>query len=463
MVWNFILYLLYGLAFFTLGVAILFRDIRFSELGIARILWLLAFFGIVHGFHEWLEFLEYLEPDIINMTFSLIRLGVISLSFLFLLYFGIFINLITFWGDHALKTTPRYVKALIGVSAFSLIVFAFYLDAGTGKALNTRLFIAFPGGMLAGIGLIMYSRTVRTFSYKVAINFIFAGSFMICYALLSGVLPSDVIVPFLDVRIILFRGVSAFFIMFFTIKALSVFSLEQRELINERLLRFSQSEKLTSMGILAAGIAHEINNPLTNVSLNLEMLRDLVQRNDTKVNKKLDAIERNVDRASKIAKELLHFSSDRETVLQPTNINHILRSVYKLIKNQKHSSAIRLSLQDVPDIMGISWKLEEVFINLLMNSLDACGKGGSIEIESFADVDGVQVMITDTGHGICEEDVFKVFDPFYTTKEIGKGTGLGLSVCYNIIQQHGGKIVLVSNEQDGTLVAVTFPMRPDEN
>ena len=117
-----------------------------------------------------------------------------------------------------------------------------------------------------------------------------------------------------------------------------------------------------------------------------------------------------------------------------------------------------MNLKDVPEIMGISWKLEEVFINILMNSLDACGAEDRIEIESCLVGDAVQVIITDTGHGIVEEELFKVFDPFYTTKEIGKGTGLGLSVCYNIIKQHGGNIELVSSEHGGTVMTLSFPV-----
>jgi two-component system NtrC family sensor kinase len=458
-IWNFILYLLYGLAFFTLGVAILSRDIRLSELGIARIIWLLAVFGIVHGFHEWLELLEQLDPDIKTPNFSLIRLVVVNISFLFLFYFGVFLNIITLYGDQALKTTPTIVKVLVGVSALSLIVVAASLDLGSGTDIYTRLFLAFPGGLLSGVGLVKYSGVVRSFSQNVATNFILAGSCMTCYAFLTGVVPSEVIVPFLSVKIVLFRGVSAFLIMFFTIRGLSVFSLEQRELVNEKLLRFSQSEKLTSMGILAAGIAHEINNPLTNVSLNVEMLKDLVG-DDDKITRKLAAIERNTDRASRIAKELLHFSREKETALKPTDINHILTRTIHLLKNQELSSIIQLKLPNVPEVMGIPWKLEEVFINLLMNSIDACSKEDSIVIETMFHNGCVIVTITDTGHGISEENVSKVFDPFFTTKEIGKGTGLGLSVCYNIIKQHGGEISLSSKVQEGTIVTVSFPVIP---
>ncbi|WP_457577102.1 sensor histidine kinase [Desulfomarina sp.] len=456
MVWNFILYLLYGLAFFTLGVAILSREIRLSELGIARIIRLLALFGITHGFHEWLEFLEHLSPAIKTPAFSLFRLGVVSISFMLLLYFGLFINIITYYGDQALKTTPRSVKAIIGFSALSLILLTTYLDMGTGRDTMTRTFVAFPGGLLSGIGLMLYSRTARTFSRKVAANFILAGIFMICYAVLTGLIPSQVVVPFFNIKVIFFRSISAFLIMFFTIRALSVFNLEQHELINERLLRFSQSEKLTSMGILAAGIAHEINNPLANVSLNVEMLKDLTG-DDERIARKLEAIERNSARAAKIAQELLHFSREKETDLEPVDINQVIASSCNLLQNRGRGPDINLNLQDVPEIEGIFWKLEEVFINLLMNSIDACMEEDSIEIESFVQNNTVTVILTDTGHGIHEKDLFKVFDPFYTTKPVGRGTGLGLSVCYNIIKQHGGEISLVSSEYGGTVATVSFP------
>jgi len=462
MVWNFLLYLLYGLAFFTLGVAILSRETRLSELGIAKVLWLLAVFGVIHGFHEWLDLLEQLNPDINTTGFYIFRLVVVSTSFLFLLYFGLFLNIITLYGDQALKSTPQIIKVLVGLSALGLIFIAIALDFENGNDIKIRLLVAFPGGLLSGIGLIMYSRTVRSFSTEVAGNFILAGSFMIAYSILTGIIPSDVVIPVLDIKVILLRGGSAFLIMFFTIRALSVFSLEQRKLINEKLLRFSQSEKLTSMGIMAAGIAHEINNPLTNVSLNIEMLKDIVG-GDEKAGKKLDAIDRNIQRASSIAKELLHFSRETESPLEPTDISKILKSSISLLSNQENSSIIHLNLKKTPYINGIPWKLEEVFINLLMNSLDACDNQDSVEVEAYHDGDIVTVMIRDTGHGIPDTMLHQVFDPFFTTKEVGKGTGLGLSMCYNIIKQHDGEISLESPEQGGTIVTINLPVASDDN
>jgi two-component system NtrC family sensor kinase len=343
------------------------------------------------------------------------------------------------------------------VGALGLIVVAVYFDFRSDTDINVRRMVAFPGGLLASIGLILYSRTVRSFSGKVAANFILAGGFMICYAIFTGIIPSDYVIPLFDIKIILLRGGSAFLLMFFTINALSVFSLEQRKLTDEKLQRFAQSEKLTSMGILAAGIAHEINNPLTNASLNLEMLKDLVSGKD-EVDRKLKSIDRNIIRASTIAKELLHFSREKETSFEPVNISEVIRSSNYLIKSQKLSSIVHLNLIDTPDIMGIPYKLEEVFINLLMNSIDACEEGDFIEVETYLYMHDVVIEITDTGHGIHPDLISNVFDPFFTTKEVGKGTGLGLSVCYNIVQQHRGDISLVSSEGGGAVVTITLPV-----
>jgi two-component system NtrC family sensor kinase len=461
MVWNFAIYLLYGLAFFTLGVSILSRDIQLSELGIARILRLLSLFGIIHGFHEWNELLAQMTPGAINPGFALFGLILAGLSFLFLLFFGIFLLIITFWGDQALTTTPPGVKALVGILALSLVFSAACLDYSSGKDIHTRLLVAIPAGLLSGIGLMMYSGTVESFSKKVAMNFVMAGCFMIFYAFATGAVPSSAVVPFLEVKIVLLRGVCAYCIAYFTIKALDVFDLERRKIMNERLLRFSQSEKMTSLGILAAGIAHEINNPLTNVSLNAELLKDLIG-NDERAQKKLAAIERNAERASRIAKELLHFSREKETALEEVDINRIISDSRKLLENQKFSSIIHLSLAEVPKIMAIPWKLEEVVINVLMNSLDACSEQDSIEIKTSYQAPQVVMIVSDTGRGIDEHDMAKVFDPFFTTKEIGKGTGLGLSVCYNIIKNHGGDISIQSSRPGGTVVTIRLPVILDE-
>jgi two-component system, NtrC family, sensor kinase len=462
MLWIFVLYLLYGLSFFTLGIAILSRDISLSELGIARILWLLAGFGIVHGFHEWLELLELLFPEVGRENFRLFRLTVVALSFLFLLYFGIFLNIISIGGEQALRNTSSTIKVVVGMAVLTLTLIAARLDFSRGGDELTRFFVAFPGALLAGIGLVVYSKVVRAFSRLVAINFIAAGFCMILYSLLTGLVSSATVVPFFNTQVIVFRGVSALMIMVFTIRALSVFNLEQSKLVNDKLQRFSQSEKLASMGILAAGIAHELNNPLTNIALNTEMLRDLVG-GEAQAMRKLQAIERNIDRASRIAKELLHFSREKETAMTCLDLNRIIKAAQHLLSSQPKGRIIALELGEVPLIKGISWKLEEVFINLLLNSLDACNQEtGRVTVATRRRGDKVVATIADNGHGIAEENLGKVFDPFFTTKEVGKGTGLGLSICHNIVRQHGGSLELASRVGGGTVVTATFPEAPDE-
>jgi len=184
---------------------------------------------------------------------------------------------------------------------------------------------------------------------------------------------------------------------------------------------------------------------------------------DGRVGRKIAAIERNIDRASRIARELLHFSREKEAALEPISINQVLTSALNLLQHQQLSSIVHLNLRDVPAVMGIPWKLEEVFVNLLMNSLDACGEGNRIEVTTSCAGNRVVVVIADTGHGIDQEQLGKVFDPFFTTREIGKGTGLGLSVCHNIVKQHGGDIELKSSKEKGTQVTVSFPGVADEN
>lgn len=457
MIWTFFLYLTYGLAFFTLGVAVFSRDIHLSELRIARIIWLLAAFGLVHGFHEWLELLLQIKPELETHGFALMRLVIVSLSFLFLLYFGIFLNIITFFGEDTHQTTPFFIKMLVGVAVLALTILAIAIDDNTTKDNTVRLLIGFPGGALSGIGLMLYSRTVRTFSVNVAANFILAGSFMACYAILTGLVPSDVIIPYTGVNVVFFRGLCAFFIMVFTIRALSVFNLEQQRIVKEQLQRLAHSEKLISLGFLASGIAHEINTPLTNISLNCEMLKDLLPANE-KTDRKLKAIDRNVNRASRIAGELLHFSREKETDLHPTDINRVIESSINLLANQELCSIITFLPGKVSPIAAIPWKLEEVVVNLLLNSLDACNENDSVTVRSRMHSNRVEMIITDTGHGIAEEIISQVFDPFFTTKEVGKGTGMGLAVCYNIIRQHSGEISLVNTSTRGAKATISFPV-----
>jgi signal transduction histidine kinase len=174
---------------------------------------------------------------------------------------------------------------------------------------------------------------------------------------------------------------------------------------------------------------------------------------------KLNAVERNIDRASTIAQELLQFSRQREFEFVPLNINNVITSSLTLMKHKLNAVATEQNLAAVPDIMGDPGKLEQVFINVLSNSVEAMSDGGRLSLSTSQRNGMVEVIITDTGPGIAAENVSRVFDPFFTTKEVGSGTGLGLSICYGIISQHRGRIKVTSTVGQGTMVTIKIPTR----
>ncbi|MBV9217185.1 MAG: PAS domain S-box protein, partial [Acidobacteria bacterium] len=222
-----------------------------------------------------------------------------------------------------------------------------------------------------------------------------------------------------------------------------------------------QSEKLSSIGLLAAGVAHEVNTPLTGVSSYTQMLLGMIPESDPK-HALLQKMQRQTDRASNIVGNLLNFSRTGSTEeFAPTDINKLLNDTLQLLEPQLRKSnceIVREYTQDPPEISASGGKLQQVFTNLILNARDAMETGGTITLRTIVHDDGsVRVEVCDTGVGIREENLSKVFDPFFTTKGVGNGTGLGLAVTYGIVQEHAGAIEVSSKEGKGTTFTVTFP------
>ncbi len=228
--------------------------------------------------------------------------------------------------------------------------------------------------------------------------------------------------------------------------------------IEEELLN---AKKLEAVGILSAGIAHEINNPLTNASLRIQIMKQELEENNQAGDfwDKLESIEKNVDRASTIAKELLEFSRQRELEFIPVDINSTLHGALLSLEHKLTNIKVNQDLAELPEIPGDPVKLEQVFINILNNAVEAMTCGGNINIATSCRDDYVKVRISDTGSGIREQHLARVFDPFFTTKEVGVGMGLGLSICYGIVMQHNGSIDISNTENTGTIVTVKLPLR----
>lgn len=228
--------------------------------------------------------------------------------------------------------------------------------------------------------------------------------------------------------------------------------------------QLSQAEKLSSIGLLAAGVAHEVNTPLAVISSYTQMLSKQV-RGDARLSPLLEKITQQTFRASEIVNNLLNFSRTGTSEFRETDLNSIIRDTLTLIEHQFRTSQVKLDtslLPDLPPILGNAGKLQQVFLNLFLNARDAMSGGGTLRITT--EVNGhVSVAISDTGSGIAPEHLQRIYDPFFTTKSAPgegqrRGTGLGLAVTYGIIQEHAGKIHVESSMGAGTTFYLEFPM-----
>ncbi len=224
--------------------------------------------------------------------------------------------------------------------------------------------------------------------------------------------------------------------------------------------QLQQREKLSSIGLLAAGVAHEVNTPLTGVSSYTQLLLGMLAENDPK-HALLQKIRNQAERATNIVNNLLNFSrTGGATEFTEIDINTVLDDTLQLLEPQLRRYQIEIARvydADSPQVLGNSGKLQQVFTNLVLNARDAIPEGGRITISTAAINGDVIVEIRDTGIGIAPENVAKIYDPFYTTKGVGRGTGLGLAVSYGIVQEHSGHIGVESAPGRGTTFRITLP------
>ncbi len=226
-----------------------------------------------------------------------------------------------------------------------------------------------------------------------------------------------------------------------------------------------QSRKIAAVGTLTAGIAHELNNPINNIVLTAEVLKeDLRELSQEEILGLIQDILGQGERAAEIVKGLLDFSRSERPEIEPLDIAGVIQDTLKLVRNQLSLSGIQTELdlpQDLPQVDGNRKSLQQVFLNLFINAVQAMLDGGSLTIRADATPDGqwLKVQVVDTGMGIAAKDLPHIFDPFYTTKQVGRGTGLGLSVTYGIVEKHGGHIEVESAQGKGSTFSVVLPVR----
>ncbi len=224
--------------------------------------------------------------------------------------------------------------------------------------------------------------------------------------------------------------------------------------------RLVQADKLSSIGLLAAGVAHEVNTPLAVISTYAQMLAKQVDGDDHK-SKLLEKIAKQTFRASEIVNSLLNFSRTSTTEFVEVDLNRVVKETVSLIDHQlqRASVASRLNLSDAPAVIrGNPGKLQQVFLNLILNARDAMQDGGTLNLRTWTEAGFAHVEVADTGEGISPEHLARIYDPFFTTKGSKKGTGLGLSITYGIVQEHNGIIEVESTPGIGTRFRLEFPM-----
>jgi two-component system NtrC family sensor kinase len=221
------------------------------------------------------------------------------------------------------------------------------------------------------------------------------------------------------------------------------------------------SEKMASIGLLAAGVAHEVNTPLTGISSFTQMLLEQADPDDPKT-KVLEKIERQTFRAAKIVNGLLNLARPARVETGPVDVNVIVNDVLALLDHQFKSGRIQvrkeLATSPAPIVNGIEYKLQQVLLNLFLNARDAMPKGGWLSVATRLYRGAAIVEVSDTGSGIPAEHLSRIYDPFFTTKLLGQGTGLGLSITYGIVQEHGGSIACESAAGQGTRFTLTLPL-----
>jgi two-component system NtrC family sensor kinase len=240
----------------------------------------------------------------------------------------------------------------------------------------------------------------------------------------------------------------------------------EKELMNQQVI---ETSKLASIGELASGVAHEINNPVAIMVEEAGWIQDLLEDEVFEKSQNLDEFHRALgqiktqgSRCKEITHKLLSFARKTESSNQQINIDQLMTELVDLTTQRTKYSNVKVSVQalDVlPEITASSTELQQIFLNLLNNAIDAAASsGGTVTITTRLEHNTIIVAVSDTGPGIPQSNLDRIFDPFFTTKPVGKGTGLGLSICYGIVKKMGGNIVVSSEVGSGTTFSVSLPL-----
>jgi signal transduction histidine kinase len=237
--------------------------------------------------------------------------------------------------------------------------------------------------------------------------------------------------------------------------------IERLKELNDHLIR---AEKLAAAGTLAAGVAHEVNNPLASISSLIQILQARSDIDD-EAREMLRLVSTQISRISQVLKDMMDFARARPAARKPLDLNELVESTIRLASFDRTFGKLRVCTEfarDLPLAEADADQMQQVFLNILLNARDAVAEGGNIVVGThYQQTRGkIVVSFADNGPGITSEDLPHLFDPFFTTKQSKNGTGLGLAVCYGIVTAHGGRIQVTPGETCGTIIEIELPVEP---
>lgn len=468
-------FFVYGLAFFVLGMAIFLCPKKDSAFKLASDLWLISAFGILHGLNEWIDMFILIQKPMDSIAVKILRVIILPVSFLFLVQFGVKIILGHKKKYSILRALP---PALFLIWIIITVSSRQWFLAGDIWA---RYLLGVPGIFMAS-----YALNLQIPAFKkermpgVVVNLRLAAGAFMCYGFFSGlVVPEAGFFPaavlnyttFLDsvgIPVQVFRAFCALAAAYSITKFLLIFDWETKNRLGDILKelkdaqdRIIRSEKLAVVGTLSAGIGHELRGPLSSIKNAVYYIKRKIRnselaREDAKMLEFLDIIDDEVNASDKIITDILTFSRAGKPSFASSDVNAIINGALRLTKAPENIKVDKILKNNIEKAMIDKGQIRQVFLNIILNALQAMPHGGILKIETEQRQKFIEAKFADTGCGIAKEDFDKIFEPLFTTK--GKGVGLGLAVSKAIVEKHEGKIEIESEAGKGTTFIVKLPI-----
>ncbi len=467
-----IVFFIYGLSFFAMGIAIFLQPRHKSAFKLAGIIWILGFFGVIHGINEWLDMFTVIRGNQLHI-WGLTRAVVLTVSFVFLFEFGRRLFCLSF--------NKRFFSKWVTL-VVSVLVFAFFFVLKEEHTIWPRYFLCFPGGMLTALGFIAYyqKNKAELGPFKARKYFFIAASSIGIYSIFSGLVvpkadffPASVInnASFLNlfgVPVQFFRALCAIMLAWACWYILGIFNreiihklkadLEELTAAKEKLVR---SESLTALGRFSGIIGHEFKNELCAMKNTVYFLRMKSQDGDEKIKKHLGMLDEEIADTERLIDNITNFARNKAPEFKPVDLEGLLSRSIKKLKTPEMIEVVTKIDKGLAPVQADELQLSRVFNNIILNSLQAMTKKGRLTVKASSSGSYVNIVFEDTGCGIKEENMKMIFDPFFSTK--AGGMGLGLLISKIIIEAHNGSIEIASKIGKGTSIAIRLPIGENKN